>query len=142
MHNTNLNTYLCIVNQIMSSDTQNAALMKKLLLLLAITSLSFGSMAMGFPQNTYEQQRTLSKNIKQKNLVNELEKSIKVNLESMAIVKEDTNVQSFVEMLTDYMVEFFTEKLFGKSMAECEILKESKAECIAIKQDFEYYLIG
>lgn len=116
--------------------------MKKLLLLLAITSFSFGSMAMGFPHNTYEQQRTLSKNIKQKNLVNELEKSIKVNLESISIVKEDTNAQSFVEMLTNYVVEFFTEKIFGKKLAECEILKEAKGECIAIKQDFEYYLIG
>lgn len=116
--------------------------MKKLLLLLAITSFSFGSMAMGFPHNTYEQQRTLSKNIKQKTLVNELEKSIKVNLESISIVKEDTNAQSFVEMLTNYVVEFFTEKIFGKKLAECEILKEAKGECIAIKQDFEYYLVA
>ncbi len=116
--------------------------MKKLLLLLAITSFSFGSMAMGFPHNTYEQQRTLSKNTKQKNLVNELEKSIKVNLESISIVKEDTNAQSFVEMLTNYVVEFFTEKIFGKSIAKCEVLKEAKGECIAIKQDFEYYLVA
>lgn len=116
--------------------------MKKLLLLLAITSFSFGSMAMGFPHNTYEQQRTLSKNVKQKNLVNELEKSIKVNLESISIVKEDTNAQSFVEMLTNYVVEFFTEKIFGKSIAKCEVLKEAKGECIAIKQDFEYYLVA
>lgn len=126
----------------MSSDTLNATLMKKLLLLLAITCFSFGSMAMGFPQNTYEQQRTLSKNIKQKNLVNELEKSIKVNLESITIVKEDTNAQSFVEMLTNYVVEFFTEKIFGKSVVDCKILKETKNECFALKQDFEYYLIG
>lgn len=116
--------------------------MKKLLLLLAITSFSFGSMAMGFPHNTYEQQRTLSKNIKQKNLVNQLEKSIKVNLENITIVKEDTNVQSFVEMLTNYVVEFFTEKLFSKSIAECDVLKETKVECMAIKQDFEYYLVA
>ncbi|MER0440533.1 hypothetical protein [Emticicia sp. W12TSBA100-4] len=116
--------------------------MKKLLLLLAITSISFGSMAMGFPQNTYEQQRTLSKNIKQKNLVNELEKSIKVNLESITSVKEDTNVQSFVEMLTNYVVEFFSERLFGKSVAKCEILKETKNECLAIKQEFEYYFVA
>lgn len=116
--------------------------MKKLLLLLAITSFSFGSMAMGFPHNTYEQQRTLSKNIKQKNLVNQLEKSIKVNLENITIVKEDTNVQSFVEMLTNYVVEFFTERLFSKSIAECDVLKETKVECMAIKQDFEYYLVA
>ncbi|MFN3488741.1 MAG: hypothetical protein ACK4YV_06395 [Emticicia sp.] len=116
--------------------------MKKLLLFLAITSFSFGSMAMGFPHNTYEQQRTLSKNIKQKNLVNELEKSIKVNLESITIAKEETNVQSFVEMLTSYVVEFFTEKILGKKLAECETLKDAKGECIAIKQDFEYYLVA
>jgi len=127
----------------MSSDTQNSTIMKKLLLLLAITSISFGSMAMGFPHNTYEQQRTLSKNIKQKNIVNELESSIKVNLENITSIKEDTNIQeSFVEMLTNYVVEFFTEKLFGKSVAKCEILKETKNECLAIKQEFEYYLIG
>ena len=100
-------------------------------------------MAMGFPHNTYEQQRILSKNIKQKNLVNELENSIKVNLESIAIVKEDTNVQeSFVEILANYVLEFFTEKLFGKSVVDCKTLKETKSECVAIKQDFEYYLIG
>lgn len=116
--------------------------MKKLLLLLTITSFSFGSMAMGFPHNTFEQQRTLNKNIKEKSLVNELEKSIKVNYESIAIVKEDTNVQSFVEMLTDFVVEFFTEKIFGKKLAKCEVLKEAKGECVAIKQDFEYYLVA
>lgn len=116
--------------------------MKKLLLLLAINSFSFCSMAMGFPHNTFEQQRTLNKNIKKKSLVNELEKSIKVNIESIAIIEEDTNVQSFVEMLADYVVEFFTEKMFGKRLAECKILKEAKVERVAIKQDFEYYLIG
>lgn len=126
----------------MSSDTVNATFMKKLLLLLAISSFSFVSMAMGFPQNTYEQQRTLSKNIKQKNLVNELGNSIKVNLESITSVEEDTNVQSFVEMLTNYVVEFFTEKILGKKLAKCEILKEAKRECIAIKQDFEYNLVA
>ncbi len=116
--------------------------MKKLLLLLSITSFSYASMAMGFPQNTYEQQRTLSKNIKQKNLVNELENSIKVNLESITSVKEDTNVQSFVEILTNYVVEFFTEKILGKKLAECEILKETKNECLAIKQEFDYYFVA
>jgi hypothetical protein len=116
--------------------------MKKLLLLLAINSFSFCSMAMCFPHNTFEQQRTLNKNIKKKSLVNELEKSIKVNIESIAIIEEDTNVQSFVEMLADYVVEFFTEKMFGKRLAECKILKEAKVERVAIKQDFEYYLIG
>lgn len=126
----------------MSSDTLNATFMKKLLLLLSITSFSYASMAMGFPQNTYEQQRTLSKNIKQKNLVNELENSIKVNLESITSVKEDTNVQSFVEILTNYVVEFFTEKILGKKLAECEILKETKNECLAIKQEFDYYFVA
>lgn len=116
--------------------------MKKLLLLLAINSFSFCSMAMGFPHNTLEQQRTLNKNIKKKSLVNELEKSIKVNIESIVIVKEDTNVQSFIEMITDYVVEFFTEKIFGKRLAEFKILKEAKVEYLAIKQDFEYYLMG
>jgi len=116
--------------------------MKKLLLLLAITSFSFGSMAMGFPHNTYEQQRTLSKNIKKKSLVNELEKSLKVNIESIAIVKEDTYVKSFVEMLTDYVVEFFTEKIFVKRLSELKILKEAKVEYLVIKQDFYYFLIG
>lgn len=116
--------------------------MKKLLLLLAITSFSFCSMAMGFPHNTFEQQRTLNKNIKKKSLVNEFEKSITVNIERISIEKEDTNVQSFMEMLTNYVVAFFSEKIFGNSLAECKILKEAKVECVVIKQDFEYYLLG
>ena len=116
--------------------------MKKLLLFLTIASISFGSMAMGFPHNTYEQQRTLSKNIKKKSLVNELEKSLKVNIESIALVKEDTYVKSFVEMLTDYVVEFFTEKIFVKRLSELKILKEAKVEYLVIKQDFYYFLIG
>jgi len=107
--------------------------MKKLLLLLAITSFSFGSMAMGFPHNTYEQQRTLSKNIKKKSLVNELEKSLEVNIESIAIAKEDTYVKSFVEMIADYLVEFFKEKIFGKRIGELKILKEAKVVYLAIK---------
>nr|WP_299419159.1 hypothetical protein [uncultured Emticicia sp.] len=116
--------------------------MKKLFLLLAITFFSFCSMAMGFPHNTFEQQRTLNKNIKKKSLVNELEKSLKANIESISIVKEDTNVQSFMEMLTNYVVAFFTEKIFGKRLAECKILKEVKVEWVVIKQNFECYLIG
>jgi hypothetical protein len=116
--------------------------MKKLLLFLTIASISFGSMAMGFPHNTYEQQRTLSKNIKKKSLVNELEKSLKVNIESIALVNEDTYVKSFVEMITDYVVEFFTEKIFVKRLSELKILKEAKVEYLVIKQDFYYFLIG
>jgi len=116
--------------------------MKKLFLLLAITFFSFSSMAMGFPHNTFEQQRTLNKNIKKKSLVNELEKSLKANIESISIVKEDTNVQSFMEMLTNYVVAFFTEKIFGKRFADCKILKEVKVEWVVIKQNFECYLIG
>ena len=45
-------------------------------------------------------------------------------------------------MITDYVVEFFTEKIFGKRLAEFKILKEAKVEYLAIKQDFEYYLMG
>ena len=116
--------------------------MKKLLLLLAINSFSICSMAMGFPHNTFEQQRTLNKNIKKKSLVNEFEKSITVNIERISIVKEDTNVQSFMEMLTNYVVAFFSEKIFGNRMAECKILKEAKVECVVIKQDFEHSLLG
>ena len=107
--------------------------MKKLFLLLAITFFSFCSMAMGFPHNTFEQQRTLNKNIKKKSLVNELEKSLKVNIESIALVKEDTYVKSFVEMLTDYVVEFFTEKIFVKRLSELKILKEAKVVYLANK---------
>jgi hypothetical protein len=115
--------------------------MKKLLLLLAINSFSFSSIAMGFPHNTCEQQRILSKNIKQKSLINKLEKSIKVNVERISSVKEDTSVKSFVEMLTDYLVKFFTEKILGKRLTEFKIMQEAKVEYLVLKQDFEFYLI-
>ena len=38
--------------------------------------------------------------------------------------------------------EIQTEKKRGGRLAEFKILKEAKVEYLAIKQDFEYYLIG
>ncbi|WP_041693542.1 hypothetical protein [Emticicia oligotrophica] len=117
--------------------------MKKLLLLLALSTFSFGSMAMGFPHNTYKQQRTLSKNIQQKNIVSEIENSLKVNFGELSMVKEDTNVQeSLVEMFTNFVVDFFTKTLFGTNVCKVNTTKEIQAERIAVKQDFEYCLVA
>lgn len=103
--------------------------------------MSFGSMAMGFPQNTYEQQRALSRNIKSQTLVKHLESSIEANIQS--IVTEDSGNQlSIIETLANYMVELFTEKLLNEKVNAINVVKETKGLCVAIKKDFEYNLVA
>ncbi len=115
--------------------------MKKLILLLTITSISFGSMAMGFPQNTHEQQRALTKNIKSETLVKHLESSIEANIQD--IVAEDTDSHlSIIETLVNYVVAFFTEKLLNEKVNAINVIEETKGVCVAIKKDFEYNLVA
>lgn len=98
-------------------------------------------MAMGFPQNTYQQQRDLSKNLKSKILVTQLESSIEANIQD--IVAEDTDSHlSIIETLANYVVAFFTEKLLNEKVNAINIVEETKSVCVAIKKDFEYNLVA
>jgi hypothetical protein len=118
--------------------------MKKLLLLLTLTIVSLNSIGMGFPQNTYEQQRALTKNTKKMALVDEF-KTLEVTLEASVInaAQEDTKTQeSLVQMVADYVIRFFTEKIFDKKSMSVNTVREVRAECVAIKKDFEFCIIG
>jgi hypothetical protein len=118
--------------------------MKKLLLLLTITLFSFNSMAMGFPQNTYSQQRALSKGSKGilKTPLQTLEVGIKDTLEQLKNNEENTQ-KSFVEMVVNYVVHFFAEKVFEQKSISVKCFNKHELDCVAIKKDFEYYcLVG
>jgi hypothetical protein len=101
-------------------------------------------MAIGFPQNTYEQQRKLSMNTKKYSLAKQLQ-SLEVRLEETVVntAKGDTNTQeSLVEMIANYVIRFFTEKIFDKKTLSLNTATEVRMEYSAIKKDFEYCIIG
>lgn len=123
---------------------RHSHIMKKLSLLLIVIFASLNSMAMGFPQSTIEQQQSLTKSTNKYEFVSQLqtlEKTIKETVES--VTQEDTSTQeSFVEMITDYVIHFFTDKIFEKKAIAIDTIKELKIEYVAIKKDFEFCFIG
>ncbi len=99
---------------------------------------------MGFPQNTYEQQRMLSKNAKKSVLSSQLQNlknNITQTIESIG-QDESTMQESFVEMVANYVIRFFTESILEKKSISIKALNEGHLEFVAIKNDFDYYLIG
>lgn len=119
--------------------------MKKLLLLISLTLFSLGSMAMGFPHNSYTQQKSLTSSIKKatpKTPMQVIEVKITDTFEQLNDVEADMP-NSLVEMMVNYVVDFFSEKIFDhKTVISTENLEKCRMECVAVKKDFEYYLIG
>ena len=101
-------------------------------------------MAMGFPQNMYEQQHILSKNTKKIEFnasLQSLEASIKNSLEQ--VQNEDERTQkSFVELVVNYVVRFFAEKVFEQKSVAIKSFDRHELDYVAVKKDFEYCLIG
>ena len=119
-------------------------IMKKLLLLLTITLVSLNSMAMGFPQNTYSQQRALnnsSQTIALKTPLQTLEVRLKDTLGNLE-KSEGSTQKSFVEMVVNYVVHFFAEKIIERKSISIKCFDRHKLDYVAVKNDFEYYLIG
>lgn len=116
--------------------------MKKLLLFFALTIISLNTMAMGFPQNTYMQQRALTKNQKITVIKNISEVQTKLVSElSEVSIEQDF---SLVEMISDFIVKLFCREI---SSAKEIALKAKEAKLhhfdfVAIKQDFDYSVIG
>ena len=99
---------------------------------------------MGFPQNTYSQQRALSKSsnrVALKTPIQTLELGIKDTLENLKTTEESTK-KSFVEMVVNYVIHFFAEKVFEKKSVSVKCFDGHELNSVAIKQDFEYHLIG
>ena len=119
-------------------------IMKKLLLLFAVGLISLNSMAMGFPQNTYSQQRALNKNLHTiafKTPLQTLEVGLKDTLEN--IKKSDGSTQkSFVEMVVNYVVHFFAEKIIEQKSIFTKYFDGHKLDCVTVKNEFEYCSIG
>lgn len=116
--------------------------MKKLLLLFATILISLNSMAMGFPHNSYGQKNALNKATKSvaQSEVQALQNSLMATTETK--VEEDTNQQSFVEMCANYIISLFTERIFQNRSMAVKSFKKGKCEYFAIKQDFDYQVIG
>lgn len=100
---------------------------------------------MGFPQNTYSHQRTLNKNSKKieiKTPLQKLEVGIKDTLANLKEEEESTQ-KSFVEIMVNYVVHFFAEKIFEQKTLSVKCFDKHELDCVAIKKDFEYYcLVG
>ena len=117
--------------------------MKKLLLILTITIFSLNSMAMGFPQNTYSQQRALNKASKKAEFkipLQTLEVGFNDTLNQLKKDEESTQ-QSFVGMIVNYVVHFFAKKVFEQKTVGIKCFDKHDLDCVAIKKDFEYCLI-
>lgn len=116
--------------------------MKKLLLFFALTIISLNTMAMGFPQNTYMQQRALTKNQK----ITAIKNITEVQTKLVSEVSEVSIEQDFslVEMISDFIVKlFFREISSAKEVAlKAKEAKLTHFDFVAIKQDFEYSVIG
>ena len=120
--------------------------MKKLLLLFATILISLNSMALSFPHNSYGQKRTLNSTTNKPVAVLEAQ-ALKTSLVESTETKyeESTNEQSFVEMCANYIISLFTEHLFknkGMAFKAFESFEKGQYEYFAIKQDFDYHLIG
>ncbi len=101
-------------------------------------------MAMGFPQSTYSQQRALSKNVKKENLatpIQTLEANFKSTLAKFDNTEENTK-KSFVEMVVNYVVHFFAEKVVEQKVVNIKCFDKHALDYVAIKKDFEYQIIG
>lgn len=129
----------------MINTPQNNDIMKKLLLLLTITLFSLSSMAMGFPQSTYSQQRALNKSSKKieiKTSLQKIEVGIKDTLANLKEEEESTQ-KSFIEMVVNYVVHFFAEKVFEQKTVSIKSFEKHELASLAIKKEFEYYyLVG
>ncbi|RFS17514.1 hypothetical protein D0T08_06990 [Emticicia sp. C21] len=118
-------------------------IMKKLLLIFATILISLNSMAMGFPHNSYGQKHALNKATNQSVALVEaqaLQNSLIASTETK--VEEDTNQESFVEMCANYIISLFTEHLFKSRSMAVKSFEKGNCEYFAIKQDFDYHLIG
>ncbi len=117
--------------------------MKKLLLLSATILISLNSMALSFPHSTYEQQRALNKGANDKSIILSEAQSLNASLTTTVEVKcEEINQVSFIEMFANYLISLFTEHLFQDKSVGMNSFEKSKYEYFAIKQDFDYHVIG
>lgn len=122
--------------------SKKSKIMKKLLLLFATILISLNSMAMGFPHNSYGQKHALNQATKSVALseTQALQNSLIATSETK--VEEDTNQESFIEMCANYIISLFTEHLFQNRSMAVQSFKKGNCEYFAIKQDFDYQLIG
>lgn len=117
--------------------------MKKLLLIFATILISLNSMALSFPHNSYGQKHSLNKAINKSVALSgtqALQNSLIATTETK--VEEDTNQESFVEMCANYIISLFTEHLFKSRSMALKSFEKGNCEYFAIKQDFDYQVIG
>ncbi|WP_143706090.1 hypothetical protein [Emticicia sp. TH156] len=116
--------------------------MKKLLLIFATLLISLNSMALSFPRSAYVHQRILTNAVEKTAAQAQSLKSSLIK-EAAISVEEETNQQSFIQMVADYVIHLFTETICKrKSVAVVNTFEKARYECFAIKQDFEYQFIG
>ncbi|UTA68611.1 hypothetical protein [Emticicia sp. 21SJ11W-3] len=116
--------------------------MKKLLLIFATLLISLNSMALSFPRSAYGHQRILTNAVEKTAAQAQSLKSSLIK-ETAISVEEETNQQSFIQMVADYVIHLFTETICKrKSVAVVNTFEKERYECFAIKQDFEYQFIG
>jgi hypothetical protein len=117
--------------------------MKKLIILLCLSMMSFGSMAMGFPQSTFSQQRALVSKSKQINLAQKVEE-VKADIADKVENQKTSFMQSVVETIGNFLVRVFTSPFTShKSVAVNDLKTKSNLyqQNIATKTE-KNFIIG
>ncbi|GAB3506206.1 hypothetical protein GCM10027442_10250 [Emticicia fontis] len=99
-------------------------------------------MALSFPHNSYGQKRTLNQATAKSVALTETQVLQSSLMASTEKIEEENNQESFIEMCANYVISLFTEKLFHSKSIAIKSFKKSKCDYFAIKQDFDYQVIG
>lgn len=99
-------------------------------------------MALGFPHNTYNQQRRLTQPTAKTASLKEAQ-VLNTSLVTLESNSEEVSTQaSFLEMLADYLINLFKESISHSRSMAMNGFQKTQCEYFAIKYDFEYQLVG
>jgi L-cysteine desulfidase len=112
--------------------------MKKFILLIALTLFGFGAMSMGFPHNTYTQERLKGNTAKKLHLVEKVVAKNKI----ADLSNKATESLSFVEIIVKCVVKlFFTEVSNSSKDLAMNCTKQHTSQLEAIKNENELSIV-
>jgi hypothetical protein len=126
LHSIKENTYLCGIKEILETKLKKIAQnMKKTLIILILTTMSFSSMAMGFPHSTFSQQRTLLNKGKKVELAQKI-KQVEAKIVSKVEEEKSSLTESFVQGVYNFFIKIFNSQFSShKSVAVNDEIKSS-----------------
>ena len=106
--------------------------MKKTLIILILTAMSFGSMAMGFPHSTFSQQRALLNKSKKVELVQKI-KQLETKIVNKVEEEKSSMTESFIHGVYTFFIRVFSSQFSShKSVAVNDRLQNLPCQPIQI----------